>query len=186
MAAPALLSKTITTDWFGQPIAGAPTIALALEGGALVLRAGRQAAAECHAKDAPNAFIEGLWEWDCAEAFLCNPVTGYYLEINLGPHGAWWACAFSAKRQRATPHGLRLAGATGAGTVGANQWQTELRIPLASLPAELAFSPAVTCANLTFCLGTNPQRYLTCRDLGGGDPDFHLPEKWGKMTTLRP
>lgn len=182
-AAPArvLLARTLETDWFQAPVAGRPTISLAIEGGDLVLSGSRKLPAFCMPGDHANAFTEGLWNFDCAEAFLLNPENGSYLEINLSPHGAWWACLFSAPRVRATPHGMQLPGVAGRGTATSQGWQTQWRIPLANLPKELAFSPGTTRANLTFCLDREPQRHLTLHDLGGGKPDFHRPEKWAKV-----
>ena len=176
-----LLAATLHHGWDGEAVAGAPTISLAIEGDRLVLRGSRRAPADLLASDRSGAFMQGLWERDCTEAFLLNPDTGAYLELNLSPSGAWWACLFRKKLDRITPDGLRLAGATGTGHVETGSWTTELRIPLSSLPPELAFAPGRTRANLCFCLGHGPQHYLTLRDLGHGRPDFHQPERWGTL-----
>ena len=66
-----LLAATLERDWFGQMVAGSPAISLALDQGELRLAASRQAPAELLADEVPGAFREGLWERDCAEAFLC-------------------------------------------------------------------------------------------------------------------
>ncbi len=44
--------------------------------------------------------VEGLWRADCGELWLYSPSTGRYIEINVAPNGAWWACVFSAPRLR--------------------------------------------------------------------------------------
>jgi hypothetical protein len=181
-----LLHAILEADWFGQPVAGVPALALSLEGGCLCLSGSRRIPAHGLPTDRPGEFIEGLWEGDCAEAFLLNPENGHYLELNLSPSGSWWACHFSAPRVRATPQGLRLAGATGEGLVEPEGWSARLRVPLASLPSELAFAPETSRANLTMCLGRNPQRYLTLCDLGGGQPDFHRPLHWGTLRATHP
>jgi len=174
-----LASATFTHDCSNQPIAGTPTLELSVQGDHLVLRATRQAPAQLLDTDRPGQFMPFLWQRDCAEAFLLNPDNGAYLELNLSPSGAWWACAFSAPRQRSTPEGLPLAGAIGRGKIGANAWSTELRIPLASLPKELAFAPGHTRANLCCCLGHDPQRFLSWCDLRDMKKlDFHCPDHW--------
>ena len=35
-----------------------------------------------------------------AEFFVSDPVTGHYLEVNLSPNGAHWACLFDAPRRQ--------------------------------------------------------------------------------------
>lgn len=166
-------------DWYGEPVGGAPSIELFLQDDHLVLRGARRAQAELLSIDQPGKFMAGLWDNDCAEAFLLNPDSGAYLELNLSPSGAWWACLFRGPRERITPDGLPLAGVVGTGRmVGEEAWAAELRIPLSSLPPELAFKPGHTRANLCFCLGQAPQRYLSWCDLGGGKPDFHRPQHW--------
>ena len=164
-------------DWFGAPVAARPSFELKCADGFVTLRA--------HVAKAPlvvpgdtGGFVEGLWEGDCAELFLSNPETGYYVEFNLSPQGAWWCCGFSARRTREASGPRELAGVTTTGETFSDRWSAGIRIPVASLPAELAFGTATTRGNVTFCLGNDPQRYLTFVDLGGGKPDFHLPEKW--------
>jgi len=56
-------------------------------------------------------------------------------------------------------------------------WQSVLMVPLTSLPSELAFDVATTRGNVTFCIG-KPQQFITLADLGGGEPDFHRPDRW--------
>ncbi|MEN9362581.1 MAG: hypothetical protein RL095_4116 [Verrucomicrobiota bacterium] len=176
-----LLAATLERDWFGQMVAGSPAISLALDQGELRLAASRQAPAELLADEVPGAFREGLWARDCAEAFLLNPRSGYYLEINLSPSGSWWACAFSAPLWRLTPQGLELKEVRSAGRIAADSWSAEWRIPLAQLPPELEFAANSTCANLTFCLGLVPQRFLSLHPLGNGIPDFHRPAAWPRF-----
>ena len=125
-----------------------------------------------------GGYTEGLWDGDCAELFLVNPVNGAYLEFNLSPKGGWWCCEFTGPRVRAAGAPKALAGVTATGSVTADRWEAELRIPVASLPAALDFDPEVTRGNVTFCLGASPQRYFTHADLGGGNPDFHRPGRW--------
>ena len=47
-----------------------------------------------------NQFYEGLWRADCGELWLASSESDRYIEINLGPNGAWWTCVFSSARTR--------------------------------------------------------------------------------------
>lgn len=171
------LTAVIATDWFGAPHPAAPRFTLAHADGALTLTARADKPALLVPQDA-GAYAEGLWEGDCAELFLVNPVTGAYAEFNLSPRGGWWSCAFGAPRARASGEPAPVPGVTTSGTVAPTHWEATLRIPVASLPAALAFDAGTTRANVTFCLGADPQRYFTYADLGGGKPDFHRPGRW--------
>ena len=173
----------IERDWHGEPVPGSPRWSLALEGSDLVLRGEVDTAPVRVAEDREGRFLEGLWEGDVVEAFLLNPATGYYLELNLAPGGAWWACGHTAPRVRAASGGSPMGGVRASALAVDQGWSAVLRIPLASLPPELAFDPATTRGNVTFCLG-RPRRYLTVAELGGGTPDFHRPERWVPLGEL--
>lgn len=175
-----ILSARLDKDWFGQPVPAAPECELRLDAGSLTLRARVKKPPLTVAGDT-GGYAEGLWEGDCAELFLVNPKTGYYLEFNLSPKGGWWCCAFTAPRVRAPGAPRETPGVVTQASSDAASWSAEIRIPVASLPAEVAFDPAVTAGNITFCLGNAPQIYLTYADLGGGKPDFHLPGKWVRL-----
>lgn len=174
------ISTTLDRDWFDEPVDARPHFVLKLDEGTIVLSASVAKSPLIVAGD-DGSFREGLWNGDCAELFLSNPETGYYLEFNLSPLGGWWRCDFSAPRRRVEGSAVPLAGVTTRGSTASDRWSAELRIPVASLPEALAFSPEATMANVTFCLGDTPQRYLTLVDLGGGDPDFHRPSRWSVL-----
>ncbi len=175
---PQVITATLDKDWFRAPVAENPSFELRLENDAIVLEARVSKTPLCVADDA-GCFTAGLWQGDCAELFLRNPDNGVYIEVNLSPRGGWWTCAFSAPRVNLPDQPIPLAGVTTSGCAeGGPEWTARIRIPVASLPADLAFDPAKTCGNVTFCLGNAPQRYMTYADLGGGTPDFHRPERW--------
>lgn len=169
--------RSLDHDWYGQPVSGAPQWRLALEGSDLLLRGRAQSQPVRVPGDSPGRFMEGLWEGDLVEVFLLNPDTGYYLELNLAPGGAWWSCGHTGPRIRVAGGAKPLDGGRTRIVAGDQGWDATLRVPLASLPPDLAFDPEKTRGNLTFCLGRPPQ-YLSVADLGGGTPDFHRPERW--------
>jgi hypothetical protein len=169
--------NALERDWHGDPAPGRPRWGLRISGGGLRFAGGADAPPICLDGDAGGGFVEGLWNADAAELFLLNPATGFYLEFNLSPGGAWWCCAFDAPRARAARGPAPLPGVQAEAAVRKGGWESSLTVPLASLPQELAFDPETTRGNVAFCLGS-PQRFVTLADLGGGAPDFHRPEKW--------
>ena len=163
-------------DWYGEGVPGKPQWALGIKDGFLTLRGMANKPPACIAEDREGRFVEGLWEGDVLELFLANPKTGFYVEFNLGPCGAWWCCTFDSPRVRASaPEPFKGVTARAKPTEAA--WDSTLTIPLRSLPPSLAFDPDITKGNITFCLG-KPQQFVTLADLGGGTPDFHRPDKW--------
>lgn len=174
---PQVITATLDKDWFGTPVSEKPTFELRLEREALVLSVAVSKSPLCVAEDG-GAYTAGLWQGDCAELFLINPDNGVYLEVNLSPRGGWWTCAFSAPRVNLPEEPLPLTGVITTGVSVGDEWLASIRIPVTSLPKALQFDPAKTRGNVTFCLGNDPQRYMTFADLGGGTPDFHRPQRW--------
>jgi hypothetical protein len=174
--------KTLDRDWSGIPAPDGPRWALWARGGRLHFWAAADLPPTLTGSAGGGEFIEGLWEGDVAELFLLNPATGFYMEFNLSPGGAWWCCAFDAPRVRSGSP-APLPGVTARAAELDVGWEAELAVPLASLPQGLALDPfdpldpGATKGNVTFCLG-RPQRHFTLADLGGGEPDFHRPSKW--------
>jgi hypothetical protein len=137
----------------------------------------------CFEGDSEGRFVEGLWEADVVELFLLNPETGFYAEFNLGPRGGWWCCSFRSPRARVDESPNPLPGVKAMANASEFAWDSSLSVPLHSLPEALAFDPVKTRGNITFCLGA-PQQYISLADLGGGEPDFHRPEKWIPISSL--
>ena len=167
--------RSLNRDWFGNEVDPPIFFSFALEGAALVFRSSRQAVALCHPEARSGLFVEQLWKYDVAEFFLRDPVTGHYLEFNLSPNGAHWACLFDAPR---SPLGeLRETGATSCGSSGPEGWQAQADLPLGWLKEHLHFGIA-TRVNATFILNSPAPQFLTAAWLGGGEPDFHRPDHY--------
>jgi hypothetical protein len=146
-----------------------------------------------------GSFVEGLWEGDCAELFLCNPSTGYYIELNLSSRGSWWYCPFSAPHIRVKgikENEIPLNGVISSFVNHIDSWSASLVLPLSSLPLELQLSPDLTTGNVCFCLHdkltSHPQvnntvpsscselffSHCTLADDTDSTPNFHVPQKW--------
>jgi len=120
-------------------------------------------------------FQEGLWRHDVAELFIAAE-DGRYLEFNLSPRGAWWMAAFDAPRH-ASPLPHLPAVRTHAAEPAGGGWQAALGIPLEWLRHHIGWGPA-SRANVTLILESPEQRFLSAADLGGGEPDFHRPDRY--------
>ena len=112
---------------------------------------------------AEGAFYEGLWAAEVAELFI-QVEDGHYLEFNLAPNGAWWACEFSASRVRTN---LDLKRCGQGQKLGPNR---------SALDISLQELGKVQSYNLTAISGTVDQRFYTFADLPGKEPDFHQPD----------
>jgi len=168
----------LEADWHRQRVAPPATWSLALDPERLWFVAGHGAPARVHPKARPGRFLEGLWEHDVAELFLADPADGAYLELNLAPNGAWWSCAFRGPRERRDPGGTNLPGVeTFAELAPDGTWLAAMAIPRDTLRELVGFGDA-TRANVTFILGSPAQRFLSAAELGGGEPDFHRPERF--------
>lgn len=171
--------RAIDRDWFGAELTCQPSFRIVIGPESLSLLAIVRKSPISTPGASAGSFYEGLWENDVAELFLLNPDNGHYLELHAAPNGAWWSCLFEEPRVRAEVCNDPLPGGFGEGLEGVNHWEAKVTVPLAGLPAALAFDPARTLGNVCFCLGSEPhQVYATHAFLGTGRPNFHQPQFW--------
>ena len=133
-----------------------------------------------------NEFYEGLWRADCGELWLASPVNGRYIEVNLGPNGAWWACVFSSNRIRdlACPP----PACTDILTEALGQfWQASLVVPwediFRCLQSEEAPTAIVTLI-LNGCPDVDPPLENLHSAVPLGAVDFHRPQDWVPLSNL--
>jgi len=171
----------ISRDWHGTALNPPAGFALAVDGRYLWFVAHHRSPAELHPMAMPGGFLAGLWEHDCAELFLADPVSGRYFEFNLAPNGAWWSCEHTAPRVRAEETDIAMPEvATFAEMSADGAWLAAMAIPLDLLRARLDFGPR-SRANVAFMLG-GPQRiHASAADLGGGTPDYHRPGRFPEV-----
>jgi hypothetical protein len=168
-------------DWQGRPLGVPAGFCLAEDGKRLWFVAHHRRPAELHPRSRPGLFQAELWKHDVAELFLADPVSGRYFEFNLAPNGAWWSCEFTAPRVRAEEVEIAFPEvATFAELAPDGGWVAAMAIPRDLLEARLDFG-AGTRLNVAFILGSPEQRFLSAVDLGGGEPDFHRPDKFGPI-----
>ena len=168
--------QKLTHEWYGTPIAAPVEYSFTIEGEEFVFRAAQAAPVTIHPEAQPGEFTEELWMYDVAEFFVADAEGRQYLEFNLCPNGAWWACAFSAPRVRDASAGVPV-GVRTEGTVTPDGWSCSARIPLAYLRSiDIAIK---SCRLAATCILNSPD-YLFCTtaDDLSGEPDFHRPQSW--------
>ena len=165
-------------DWNGDPLPVPAAFSLAMDARWLWFIAHHRRAAQLHPLARPGMFQAELWRYDVAELFLADPVSGRYFEFSLAPNGAWWSCEFSAPRVRAEDTDIAMPEvATFSDLAADGAWLAAMAIPLDLLRARLDFGPR-TRANVTLILESPARKFVTAADLGGGEPDFHLPQRF--------
>ena len=171
----------INRDWHGESFHPPVAYCLAMDPECLWFIAAREHAARLHPQARPGRYMPELWKYDVAELFLANPGTGRYLELNLAPNGAWWSGVFSGPRVTDTAAEQEIPGvSTHSELAPGGGWVTALSMPLKELHDLLDFGES-SVGNATFILDSPDQRFLSATELGGGEPDFHRPEKLAKL-----
>ena len=169
-------------DWHGRSLQPPAAYALAMDDQRLWLIAHHRRPAQLHPLAKPGLFQAELWRHDLAELFLADPASGRYFEFNLAPNGAWWCCEFTAPRVRAEAIDIAMPDvATYADMAADGSWLVAMSMPLDLLIARLNFG-ATTRANVTMILESPAQRFVTAADLGGGEPNYHLPDRYPQVT----
>lgn len=171
-------------DWDGSRVIPPAGFALVKDSQRLWFLASHRRPALLHPQSRPGRFQAELWRYDVAELFLADPVSGRYFEFNLAPNGAWWNCELTAPRVQAEPVPVAMPEVATFAELGVDgSWVAAMAIPLDLLRARLDFGPE-TRANVTFILESPQQRFLTAAKLGGGEPDFHRPAQFPRISLV--
>jgi len=171
----------ITRDWHGKPVDPPAAFSLAVDPLQLWFIAGHSRPADLHPEARPGSFQPDLWRHDVAELFLANPADGRYLELNLAPNGAWWSSTFKAPRSAAEDGAKPLEGVRCFATLAPDgTWMAAMAVPLEGLQQRIGFGEE-SAANVCMILGSPQQQFLSVADLGGGELDFHQPQRFPKL-----
>ncbi len=175
--------QQLTHEWYGKPLALPVEYSFTIEGDNLVFRAAQSAPVLIHPEATPGAFTEELWKYDTAEFFVADAEGKHYLEFNLCPNGAWWACVFSGPRQvlegAAAPTGV-----TTSGCVTPTGWGCSACLPLAYLRS--VGIDIENCRLAATCILNSPDyHFCTTSDDLSGEPDFHRPWSWAPARIVR-
>jgi len=168
----------IAKEWHGSEISPPLLFSVAIDPKALWFLASRAAAPVCDRSLACGAFVEGLWEQELAEVFLCAAEGSRYLEVNISPSGAWWSCSFHGYRERDSSTALEGVEAWAEPlTSDSTRWEAGLKIPRASISSRISFGVqgGKSRGNVSgVVLSKSRPLYLTYGNLEAANPDFHL------------
>ncbi len=157
------------------------TFSLVVDAQHLWFIASHRKSARLHPQARPGRFQAELWRHDVAELFLFDPVSGRYFEFNLAPNGAWWTCEFIAPRVRADLAEIAMPEVATFSELSADgSWVAAMAIPVDLLKARLNFGNE-THVNVTMILESPVQKFISARDLGPGEPNFHQPGQFSKI-----
>jgi hypothetical protein len=124
----------------------------------------------------------GLWERDVCEFFVAPDAAqpNRYLEFEVAPTGEWLDLVIEfIEGVRHTDWEFH-SGMTAAARVGGEQVMIGMRLPWSeSLPRPQVGD--VWRANLFRCVGLGDERYLAWQPTGTLQPNFHVPEAFGRL-----
>lgn len=124
----------------------------------------------------------GLWERDVCEFFVAPDAAqpNHYLEFEVAPTGEWLDLAIELIDGVRHTDWEFHSGMTAVACVAGEQVTIGMRLPWSeSLPR-----PRVGDgwrANLFRCVGLGDARYLAWQPTGTLQPDFHVPEAFGRL-----
>ncbi len=168
----------VSTDWVGNPLNPPVGFTVATDPESLWFLATRGAPAKSFAGTSSHGFHEKLWQADTAELFIGDPTSGRYLEINLAPNAAWWACLFREPRVTCEIQpDFTSKAKTYLDDQGEAGWLAAICFPLTFLRETLNFGPGST-GNAAFILNSPDQTFHSATKLPGSHPDFHQPAKF--------
>jgi alpha-galactosidase len=127
-----------------------------------------------------NGWRDQLWDRDVCEVFLQpEPAESRrYLEFEVAPNGFWIDLGIGPGEKQALQSGMRRRVQVDE---GAKRWTAILALPMKSLTAR--FDPAaVWRANFFRVEGEKePRFYSAWRATGTVQPNFHVPEAFGRL-----
>jgi hypothetical protein len=171
----------LVKDLHGNVLETPAAFSLVVDPNYLWFIANHRKPAKLHPKARPGAFQSELWRYDVAELFLADPLSGRYFEFNLAANGGWWTCEFTAPRVRAEQVEIPMPDvATFSDMAPDGAWLAAMAIPLDLLRARLDFGPS-SRVNVAMILESPDQKFISATDLGGGEPDFHQPQRFSKL-----
>ncbi len=124
----------------------------------------------------------GLWERDVCEFFVAphSARPHRYLEFEVAPTGEWLDLGIALiDGTRHTDWGFH-SGMTAAARISENEVTMAIQIPWSSsLPKPKPRE--VWRANFFRCVGLGNERYLAWQPTGTAEPNFHVPEAFGRL-----
>ncbi|MEO7970498.1 MAG: carbohydrate-binding family 9-like protein [bacterium] len=124
----------------------------------------------------------GLWERDVCEFFVApyGNLPNHYLEFEVAPTGEWLDLAIELIDGVRHTDWEFHSGMTAAARVAGEEVLIGMRVPWSeSLPRPEVGD--VWRANLFCCVGPGDERYLAWQPTRTPQPNFHVPEAFGRL-----
>lgn len=171
--------QQLETEWYGHAVTPPYEYSFEQTSAGLLFKARRKAPALVHPQGQCGQFQPELWRYDAAEFFITAPDGNRYMEFNLSPNGAWWACLFQAPRVTAEGTESWRPQVEATGSQCEAGWQCEALISASSLQ-EAGIN--IQDCKLAACaiLNSPEQVFLTSALPCDSQPDFHRPDLWEK------
>ncbi|HLL74548.1 MAG TPA: carbohydrate-binding family 9-like protein [Pyrinomonadaceae bacterium] len=124
----------------------------------------------------------GLWDRDVCELFVAPHAHApqRYFEFEVAPTGEWLDLALEKTAGGRVTDWDYSSGMTVAARAGEGQLTLAMRVPFAALGRKPARND-VWRANLYRCVGAGWSRYLAWLPTYTPEPNFHVPEKFGRL-----
>jgi hypothetical protein len=118
-----------------------------------------------------GAFAEGLWRNDVWELFIKEENSQRYVELNLAPSGAWWACLFTSYRIPDSHTSMLIPNVTIEQRMLPHTWQAMMVFPRNGLPihTDLDGQPTMNACTIQ----GQPRRFYSHAPPSTEQPDFH-------------
>jgi hypothetical protein len=124
----------------------------------------------------------GLWDRDVCELFVAPgpEEPRRYFEFEAAPTGEWLDLALEKTGTGRVTDWDYQSGMTVAARVGEGEVTLAMRVPFSALGRAPARGD-VWRANLFRCVGLGPSRHLAWLPTRTPEPNFHVPEKFGRL-----
>ena len=132
-----------------------------------------------------NNKTTGLWHKDVCEIFIApDPgMPGRYFEFEASPLGEWVDLAISFKPGGRETDFEFHSGMSAAAIVDVDQITVAIQIPWSEFLPKPAKGDAWR-VNLFRCVGVGDERYLAWQPTYAAEPNFHVPEAFGRLEFL--
>jgi homoserine O-acetyltransferase/O-succinyltransferase len=176
---------TMSRDYLGQPIPGAPTEIRSRWTKDNLYLLYICPFTELNLKPDPNTAAETdkLWNWDVAEAFIGADYEkiGRYKEFEVSPRGEWVDLDIDRDNAAAQQGVAWNSGFAVKGRIDqrAKIWYAVMRIPFSSIDSRPAEPGRELRIGLYRCAGVDPRQYFAWHPTG--QKSFHQPKAFGTL-----
>ena len=159
-------------DWFAEPLNIKTAFLLAYSSQRIYFAFKCRQKAFINSDHQKNAYKEGLWKYDVAEFFICDPKSGQYQEFNISPSGSWWTMLFSGYRKEDHSHFVLPQEIEIISNFTDSIWEVAFSVALDQLSLDVSDLTKLT-GNVTSIINGRNRKYLSWAIINSDKPDFH-------------